>query len=240
MKSNFSIKMMVQTLWTDFYGWSVKEYAWLVLASLAIIVTSLVMGGGMIELISSLTGIVGAILVAKGKISSYAWGVVATALYAWVSYGYQLYGETILYTLVFLPMQFIGYYYWIKSSSQVGDAIVDVIKRALSTRQRLFTVGATIVAIVGYAAFLRVLEGAMPGMDAATAILSVTATLLMVRRFAEQWIAWIVVNVVAVTMWVVMVLQHQDQGWAVLAMWIVFLLNSIYGWVQWRTAKVEG
>ena len=80
----------------------------------------------------------------------------------------------------------------------------------------------------------------MPGMDAATAILSVTATLLMVRRFAEQWIAWIVVNVVAVTMWVVMVLQHQDQGWAVLAMWIVFLLNSIYGWVQWRTAKVEG
>ena len=40
----------------------------------------------------------------------------------------------------------------------------------------------------------------------------------------------------AIVMWVIMVLEHQDQGWAVLAMWILYLLNAAYGWWKWRKA----
>lgn len=230
--SAFNKKTCIDTLWTDFYGWSIKEYVWLFVAVAAIAATSLIMGGGMVEFISSVTGIVGAILVAKGKVSSYIWGFVATVLYAYISYKYKLFGETILYTLLFTPMQVTGYYFWLKSSTSRGET-VDVIKRYLTTSERIKLAGCTIAAIVLYAAFLRLLEGSMPGLDSATAVLSVVATTLMVKRYAEQWTVWIIVNIVAVTMWILAVMHHESQGWAVLAMWVTFLLNSGYGRYKW-------
>lgn len=229
--TNVKLSQVFSTCITDFKGWTVKEYAWLFIAPAIICATSIIMGGGWIEFICSVTSIIGAILVAKGKISSYVWGFVGTALYLYISYQYKLYGETITYALLFLPMQVSGYYYWIRNKKENNT---DVIKKVMSTKQRICLFFGTAVAIAAYAGFLRYLEGSMPGLDSATAILSIVATTLMVMRYAEQWLVWIMVNTVAVIMWVMAVMHHQDQGFAVLAMWSTFWLNSVYGWYQWR------
>lgn len=229
--TDLKLTQVFSTCFTDFHGWTFKEYAWLITAPLSISVISLVMGSSMMEFICSVTSIIGAILVAKGKISSYVWGFVGTGLYLIISYQYKLYGETITYALLFLPMQVSGYYYWIKNS-KVQDT--DVMKKVMTVKQRIMLITGTLVAIAAYALFLRYLEGATPGLDSATAILSIVATTLMVMRYAEQWLIWIMVNIVAVVMWIFAVLHHQDQGFAVLAMWITFLLNSVYGWYKWR------
>ena len=237
MNAKISLKTLFATQWTDFYGWSKTEYAWLVTASVAILSISFLLGSTPIEIISSLTGVIGAILVAKAKLSSYVWGVVATGTYAWIAYVYQLYGEAILYTALFLPMQFIGYYIWLKAAKQNSmKDVVDVRKRLLSAKQRVGVAAITIIAILLYAFLIGMLRGAAPGLDSATAILSVLATTLMMLRYGEQWIVWIMVNTVAIVMWVVMVLEHQDQGWAVLAMWVLYLFNAVYGWWKWRKA----
>lgn len=234
----FNKKTCIDTLLTDFFGWSIKEYLWLFIAVASIAATSLLMGGGMIEFVSSVTGIIGAILIAKAKTSAYVWALVATALYAYIAYMYQLFGEAILYTLLFTPMQVLGYYLGMKNST-VKSSSVDIVKRHLSNAQRFKLAGYTIVAIIVYAALLRLLKGSFPGLDAATAVLSVVATILMVKRYAEQWVVWILVNIVAVILWVTAVMHHETQGWAVLAMWVTYLLNSVYGWWQWRVQYVE-
>lgn len=237
MSATISIKTLIATQWTDFYGWKKGEYAWLITASLAILGISLTLGSTPIEVVSSLTGVIGAILVAKAKLSSYVWGVVATGTYAWIAYTYQLFGEAILYTALFFPMQFIGYYIWLKAARAVrDDEVVDVEKRLLSAKQRVGVAVLTGLVIAAYAACIGLLRGATPGLDSATAILSVLATTLMMLRFAEQWLAWILVNCVAIAMWVMMVIEHENQGWAVLAMWVLYLLNSVYGWWKWRKA----
>lgn len=222
---------VLSTCATDFVGWSYKEYAWLFAAPIAITIISISMGSSNLEYICSAVSIIGAILVAKGKISSYVWGFVGTGLYILISYQYRFYGETITYALLFFPMQVSGYYYWIQNSK---DGNTDVIKKVMTTKQRFCLFIGTATAIAAYAFFLRFLEGATPGLDSATSILSVVATTLMVMRYAEQWLVWIMVNSVAVAMWVIAVMHHQTQGFAVLAMWIMFLLNSVYGWYQWR------
>lgn len=242
MKTTLSIRTILRTQWTDFYGWKRSEYAWLAVAVASILGISLVMGSGMIEVVSALTGIIGAILVARAKLSSYVWGAVATGTYAWIAFSYQLFGEAILYTLLFLPMQFIGYAMWLKAAKRGQDNTVEVVRRSLTNKQRVLVVLATAGAIALYASLIGLLRGAEPGLDSATAILSVLATLLMMLRYGEQWLVWIVVNCVAIVLWVLMVLQHQDQGWAVLAMWVLYLLNSVYGWWKWRRTlqKDEG
>lgn len=227
-------KQVISTLWTDFYGWSFKEYLWVFAAAFIILGTSVSMGGGMNEFICSVTGIIGAILVAKGKISSYIWGFVSTALYILISYQYKLYGETITYALLFLPMQVSGYYYWIVNSKSTDT---DVVKKVMTLKGRVLLFVGSALTIAAYALFLRYLEGATPGLDSATSILSIVATTLMVMRFAEQWLIWILVNTIAVTMWVIAVYHHQHQGYAVLMMWVTYWLNSIYGWYKWRKGE---
>ena len=132
-------------------------------------------------------------------------------------------------------MQVSGSYYWIRNSKVENT---DVIRKVMSTKQRVLLFVGTGIAIAAYALFLRYLEGATPGLDSATAILSIVATTLMVMRYAEQWLIWILVNTVAVIMWVIAVMHHQNQGFAVLAMWVTFWMNSVYGWYQWRKGNV--
>lgn len=227
------MNLYVKSTWTDFYGWAKLEYVWLFVCTAAIAATSILMKSSVLEFISSVTGIVGAILVAKGKISSYWWGVIATALYAWISYKYQLFGEAIMYTLVFLPMQVWGAVVWSRKLNVSGDR-ADVIKNYLTTKQRIWVSVGTLVAIGLYALFVAELKGSMPGLDSATAILSILATTLMMYRYAEQWYAWVLVNIVAVVMWIQATLHHEGGGAVILVMWVAYLLNSLFGVYQWR------
>lgn len=227
------MNLYVKSTWTDFYGWTKLEYVWLFVCTAAIAATSILMKSSVLEFISSVTGIVGAILVAKGKISSYWWGVIATALYAWISYKYQLFGEAIMYTLVFLPMQVWGAVVWSSKLNVSGDR-ADVIKKYLTTKQRIWVSVGTFLAIGLYALFVAELKGSMPGLDSATAILSILATTLMMYRYAEQWVVWVLVNIVAVVMWIQATMHHEGGGAAILAMWVAYLLNSLFGLYQWR------
>lgn len=234
MKTTIPITTLLKTQWTDFYGWKLSEYAWLATATVSILGISFAMGSSTIEIISALTGIIGAILVARAKLSSYVWGAIATGTYAWIAFAYQLFGEAILYTLLFLPMQFIGYFMWLKAAKKGEGNTVEVVRRSLTNKERIMVAGLTAVVIAAYAFFVSLLRGAEPGLDSATAILSVLATSLMMLRYGEQWVVWIIVNCVAIALWVIMVLQHENQGWAILSMWVLYLLNAIYGWWKWR------
>ena len=140
-----------------------------------------------------------------------------------------------MYTLLFTPMQVIGGVIWARKLTVSADGErADVIKKYLTTKQRWIVGIGTLVTIGLYAEFVSLLKGSMPGLDSATAILSVLATYLMMVRYAEQWLIWLLVNTVAIVMWVQATIQHQGAGSAILAMWVTFWLNSLYGWYKWR------
>lgn len=71
-------------------------------------------------------------------------------------------------------------------------------------------------------------------MDATSTVLSVIATILMLARYTEQWIMWVIVNVVSVVLWVMALMSGGEGAVTLLVMWIAYLFNSIYGYVNWR------
>lgn len=228
----FSKSLCIDTLWTDFYGWSKLEYLWLFIVTAGIVGVSLATNAGPLEFVSSVTGIIGALLVAKGKLSSYIWGVIATVTYVVVAYKFNLKGEFFMYLLVFTPMQVIGYFMWLK---YMRDGKIqnthDVVKKFLTWKQRGYLLVGTVLGCIAYAAFLDYIRGSLPGLDSCTSILSLVATYLLMKRYSEQWLVWIVTNCIAVYMWCHA--AGDNGGYAILMMWILFLLNSIYGAVMW-------
>ena len=57
--------------------------------------------------LACVTGVLCVVLVAKGNIWNYAFGLVNVSLYAWISYKSSLYGDAGLNALYYLPMQFV-------------------------------------------------------------------------------------------------------------------------------------
>jgi len=73
-----------------FRDWTLFEKVWLVLFTAVNIYLFFAFEDSLLGLISSLTGMMCVVLVAKGKISNYYFGIVQTASYAYISYGYSM------------------------------------------------------------------------------------------------------------------------------------------------------
>ena len=200
---------------------------------------------GTLDIIGSLAGITGVlcvVLVAKGSIWNYLFGVVNVSLYAWISYKAALYGDAGLNALYYLPMQFIGWWQWRKRGAAIssddaqrltGDEDVRVKARRLSWRQRTLLAIGCISAIVAVGFLLRNLGDPQPFKDSTTTVLSIVAQALMALAFMEQWCLWIITNIVSVAMWTICVLRGEAHAGVMVIMWVFYLLNSLNGLRVW-------
>lgn len=213
-----------------FKDWTLWEKLWLGMFTLIIIGLSIYWQDKLMGVICSLTGIWCVVLVAKGRISNYWVGIVNIILYAIISYGYKYYGEVMLNAFYFLPMQFVGAYIWIKNKkSGTKD---NVIVKFLTNKQRVLWSIISILGIIGYGLVLKHLGGSLPFIDSMSTVLSIIAMILMAWRFMEQWILWIVVDVVTIILWFA-VMVNGGNDISILLMWVAYLINAVYGMSNW-------
>lgn len=225
----------------DFRGWHTFDYVWLLFSITAITIITLMMGGSTISIISAIANIVCVVLVAKGKISNYVWGIVGVITYAYLAYTWGYFGETFLNAMYYLPMQFVGMYLWFKHKDKMIDGTVTetVVVSHLNGLKRLLLVLSIPLLIYGASLILNTLGGQLPLLDATTTVLSIVAMLLMTLRLKEQWYLWIVVDILSVYMWYDAYSQGSPDGIATLLMWIVFTINAFYGLYQWNRLETK-
>ena len=218
-----------------FKDWNTWDYAWTIIASIVGTWIGLQWGEGgwktWLSIITMLTGLWCVILVAKGRILNYYFGIVNCIGYAYIAYSYQLYGEVMLNALYYLPMQFVGLYIWTKNKD---PEIVDKVKvKFMTPQQRILWGLASAVATILYGTCLQALGDPVPYLDSTSTTLSVIACIMMTWRYMEQWILWIVVDIASVWMWILVVLDKGANDSALLVMWIAFLINAVYGFYSW-------
>ncbi len=196
---------------------------------------------GNVDIVGSVAGIAGVlcvVLVAKGSIWNYLFGLVNVSMYAYISYTASLYGDAALNALYYLPMQFIGWWQWRKRGAAVSQAEADgdgvqVKARRFAWSQRIMlAVGCTVAVLVG-GIILRHVGDPQPFKDSTTTVLSIVAQALMALAFMEQWVLWIITNVVSVVMWVVCVMRGEAHAAVMVIMWVFYLLNSVNGLRVW-------
>lgn len=196
---------------------------------------------GNLDIVGSVAGIAGVlcvVLVAKGSIWNYLFGIINVSMYAYISYKAELYGDAVLNAFYYVPMQFIGYWQWRKRGAAVTEAQaegqgVQVKARRFSWSQRaLLAIGCTAAVIAG-GFILKHFGDPQPFKDSTTTVLSIVAQALMALAFMEQWALWIITNVVSVAMWCVCVVRGEAHAAVMVIMWSFYLLNSINGLRVW-------
>lgn len=222
--------------------WTLFEKIWLALFTVITIGLSIYFEDTMVAAVASLTGMISVVLVAKGKISNYYFGIINIALYSWISYQHEVFGELMLNLAFFLPMNIIGLVLWTKRNKkkQVEETKegFDVQVAVLTKKTKVIWAALAVVTIIPYAYLLQEIGGRIPLLDSITTVLQVIAMVWMVQRFKEQWSLWIVVNVLNIILWVYAFATSGDDV-AILVMWVAYLFNSVYGYWKWNKAQKQ-
>lgn len=221
---------------------SLFEKLFVVLGSLAMIGLSLYWGDAPIALIAGLLGFLCVFLCAKGSIWNYPLGVANVILYAYICYGAGFYGEVMLNGLYYLPMNILGWYIWFGKAKQADPSItekteMDVEVKAVTLKQKALLVAGSAAAIALNAWILTLMGGNLPIIDATTTVLSIVAMILMVKRIAFQWNLWIFINAMSMVLWGYNFFFQNGETVAMLVMWSLYLINSIYGYINWKKAE---
>lgn len=197
--------MFKQYLKQELSGWKAAETIWLITASVIILSLSFYWNDTMIGILSALTGVWCVILTGKGKRSSFIFGTINVLLYACIAFHAKYYGEVMLNLIYYFPMNFVGWLVWKK---YMNEETGEVVKKSFPIKKSILVYCCTAIAIFLYGLLLKLLHGNLPFIDSMSTVVSVVAQILSVCRLTEQWILWIVVDIVTVIMWSV----HFAQG----------------------------
>lgn len=191
---------------------------------------------GNISLLTSVTGVLSVVLVANGRITNYFWGMLNSCAYIYVSFDSHLYGEVYL-NLFFIIMDLVGIYQWTKAdqqATQTGATQEKVVARTMSVKGWVLMTVILIVSWLLVAAFLARVPfitatiDPHPYMDSMSTVLQIGAMILMAFRFgASQWLLWIISNVAELVLW------SLNFNPIMLALWLAFFINSVYGFYVW-------
>ena len=183
-----------------------------------------------IDAIAAISGILCVVLCAKGKKSQYIWGVLNVIGYVIIAWLNKYYGEVMLNALYYLPSQFIGYYLWNKHMNKDNDKVEG---NKLNLTKSILLVIVCLVGILLYKEFLDLLGGNGTLLDSASTTISIFANLLMMLRYREQWLLWIIIDAITVVMWVM------AKDFIMVTMWSVYLINAFYGYYNWTKISKE-
>ena len=220
----------------EFCGWRKWEVFWILFANFVILAVSVYLNDTAVGIIASMTGVTCVILTGMGKISNYIFGTINVLLYAYVAWNAKYYGDVMLNLLYYFPTNIIGWFVWKKN---IDEENKEVYKRKMSLKQEIFVGILSVVGIFAYGFILRLLGGNLPIVDSMSTVLSVVAQILLIKRYMEQWIIWIVVDIVSVIMWIA-AFFNGGESVAVLMMWSVYLANAVIMFVKWfRDVKLK-
>lgn len=214
-------------------GYSVFEKVFLVSMLALQIAVFIISPDTPVAIISGISGVISVVLCAKGKISFYYIGFVQTISYLYLAWTNKLYGE-VIENIFYLVTMILGIFLWKKNMQKNEDGTSDVKAKKFTIVQWLLSVILTIAVTYFVGLWLDSIGSNEAYLDAATNVMSIFAQILMIWRFREQWIWWIVIDVICVIMWA------RLGNWSMVAMYISWIINAVYGWFNWsKLNKVQ-
>ena len=205
---------------------SINRTTWifLILGLLVQVLTFVLMPDNPISLVSGMLGICSVVLGAQGNILTFVFGFAQVATYTYLCCIERFYAEIAINIYYFITMIY-GVYCW---RNRLSNNSLQVQTRRLSIK--LLAWGMLLIALFSWLTgwlLERFTDDPQPYMDAFTTVPAIAAQLLMVLAYREQWYLWLVVDVLAVMMWL------RAENYCMAAQYVFWCVNCIYGYIQW-------
>lgn len=177
------------------------------------------------EQIAMLTGLVYVILASRESIWCWPWGIISAALWAYATVVfYNLFIDGLL-QLYYVVAGIVGLYQWNIKSKATPSRVISSLQ--ISNHLKIISGGVVLSLIVGYL-FANYTQAVATYLDALTTVFSLIATALTVYKVLENWIYWIVTDLIYVYIYS----TREADLFAILM--LVYTVVAIIGFIQWR------
>jgi nicotinamide mononucleotide transporter len=180
------------------------------------------------ELVGVLFGIVSVWLIARENVWGWPTGLVNVGLFVLVFHEAKLYADMGL-QLFYVALCAYGWYAWLRGGP--GHTSLRVRRASLARLAVLGAVGAVAAVALG-TTLHRHTDASLPYVDSATTAYSLVAQWMQTRKWLENWLVWIVVDVVYVGMYV------YKQLYLTAGLYTIFLGLAVMGLRHWRRSLV--
>lgn len=209
-----------------------------------------------IEAVGTVAGLLCILLASFEKTINYLFGLINVTLFAVIFFQIQLYANLLL-QVFFFGANIYGWYAWSRMSS-AQEAELKI--RWLSLPKALTTLVISILAIIFLTQNIDVVFGrlatwavellnlfganltlpildpdAFPFWDSTMTVLSVVAMILMTRKYVENWLLWVVINVISVVIFFIQGVYAMSLEYLIL---LGIALNGSRLWI--KSAKQNG
>jgi nicotinamide mononucleotide transporter len=181
-----------------------------------------------LEKVAVAFGLANIYLTVRQNIWCWPVGVVMVSLYMYIFFVAKLYSDAAL-QVFFLVMQFYGWYHWTRGPVDHSRSLSAITR--LSAKNWAWTIAAAAggTAVLG-TVMGRFTDAAVPYPDAFTTSLSVLAQFLLTRKVLENWILWIVADVVYIGIY-----TTKGLYWTA-GLYTVFLALCVQGYREWKAS----
>ena len=158
------------------------------------------------------------------------WGwpltIIASVLYAWLFYASKLYGEAGV-NVFFAVAALWGWWQWLRGHRAGSHAPLRIAR--LDARGVAITAVGWAVTWLACALLLRTItDSDVPWADGFVTAGSVVGTVLLGRKFIENWPTWLLVNAASVALFAYKGLK------LTVVLYVIFFGLAIWGWIGWR------
>ena len=156
---------------------------------------------------------------AKENIWCWFFGATSAILYTYICFNAKLYAETFL-QIFYLIMAVIGYISWKKTE------ISKINQWSVKNHLILILLSVILIFTVGFLLSIRT-DAKMPLVDTFTTVMSVVATILVIKKVIENWLYWIVIDLVSIFLYLERDLHLSS------ILFMIYTIIAIKGYFSW-------
>lgn len=220
------IKKINNILYSEFIeGRNINEHLFMLIGIFLQLVAWYITKDSFISLISGVTGIISVVLCSQRKISFYFFGFIQLGTYMYLAWQQRFYGELIENVFYIITM-LIGIVVWLKNYN-TEEQIVESKRLSDKLFYIICSIMVFICVLFGY--YMKYFtDNTQPFMDSFSTVPAFIAQTLLMLRYREQWIFWIIIDVVSIFMWMF------ADNWIMVIQFIFWTMNCVYGYRKWK------
>ena len=180
-----------------------------------------------LEFLAFWFGIISVVFAKKQNILVYPTGIICTLITMYLMYKVSLLGH-ILVNLLYTIISLFGWWNW--SRRENNDLVVKVSKFTSNDFNKSLLIFFIIVFVAYFAHdfFATNFEGQIKELDILTSGIFVTAMWLMANKKLENWILWIIGNVITIPLYlssdkIILSIQY-----------VIFTILAIQAYIEWK------
>jgi nicotinamide mononucleotide transporter len=176
-----------------------------------------------LEIFGVVTALLYIVLAAIEKASCFIFGLLSSIVYIYISIGATYYYDALI-NAYYLVMSVYGLLLWKKKSEEKSTVIIKLEQKKMAV---LLAAGTVMVLLMGYLSS-KYTNGSLPYIDAFTTVFALIATWMVVKKVLQNWLIWIVVDLIAAAMY-----WHKSLNFTAV-LFLIYTVMAGVAYVLWK------